>query len=643
MCGICGQVVKGEGQAEASRALLESMCECMRYRGPDDEGVFMDGAVGLGHRRLSIIDVEGGKQPLSNEDGTIWIVFNGEIYNFKELRAELLAKGHRFSTNTDTEAIVHLYEDEGEACVGRLRGMFAFAIWDRSAGRVFLARDRLGQKPLFYADTPRAFFFASEAKALLQCEGVDTSLDTLSMHHYLSLRFIPQPATMFRGVKKLPPGHTLLYEKGRFRIKRYWDLAFFPKSDLGERDLVRKLEEILLETVDLHLVSDVPLGAFLSGGIDSSLIVAMMSKVSPRRVKTFSIGTLEEDYNELPWAKMVAERYGTEHREFIVKPDIVNIIPKLIWFMDEPTDPFAISVYYVARETRKYVTVALGGDGGDESFGGYDRYFGNRFVDHYRKIPSGLRNVLVGPLVGRIPESYKRKSFAQKVRWLETMAAENGGRRYALSMSYFRFTPDMKDRLYTEKMKEEVSGTDPADALLLFYDSERARSPVDRMMCTDTMTRLPEYTLLILDRMTMASSLEGRSPYLDHPVIEFMAKVPWEMKLKGKTLKYLARELAKEYLPEPLLTRDKQGFGFPLPRWLRKELAPMTREFFSASRLAQEGYFRGEVMRDLLEEHISGKADHHARIWTLLNLEIWFRLFQDRRCLEPVEEIQAIL
>jgi asparagine synthase (glutamine-hydrolysing) len=642
MCGICGQVVKEKG-GTASRELLEAMCECMRYRGPDDEGVFMDAAVGLGHRRLSIIDVAGGKQPLSNEDGTIWIVFNGEIYNFKQLKAELLAKGHRFTTNTDTEVIVHLYEEEGKACVERLRGMFAFAIWDRPAGRLLLARDRLGQKPLFYADTPGGFFFASEAKALLQCKGVDTGLDTLAMHHYLSLRFIPQPSTMFRGVKKLPPAHTLLYENGRFEIERYWDLSYAPKSGMGEKELVRALEELLLEVVELHLVSDVPLGAFLSGGIDSSLVVAMMSKVSPRRVKTFSIGTLEEDYNELPYARMVAERYGTEHREFIVKPDIVNIIPKLIWFMDEPTDPFAISVYYVARETRKYVTVALGGDGGDEAFGGYDRYFGNRFVDYYQKIPSGLRKVLVGPLVGRIPESYKRKSLAQKVGWLETMAAENDGRRYALSMSYFRFTGQMKDRLYTKRMKGEVAATDPADALLLFYDSDRARSPVDRMMCTDTMTRLPEYTLLILDRMTMASSLEGRSPYLDHPLIEFMARVPWELKLKGRTLKYLARELAKEYLPEPLLRRDKQGFGFPLARWLRKELAPMTREFFSNSRLAQEGYFRRDVMQELLEEHIAGKADHHARIWTLLNLEIWFRLLQDRRSPEPVEEIRAIL
>lgn len=642
MCGICGQVVKEE-EGMASRELLAAMCECMRYRGPDDEGMFVDGRVGLGHRRLSIIDVAGGKQPLSNEDGTIWIVFNGEIYNFKQLKSELLAKGHRFATNTDTEVIVHLYEDLGESCVARLRGMFAFAIWDRPAGRLFLARDRLGQKPLFYADTPRSFFFASEAKALLQCEGVDTGLDALAMHHYLSLRFIPQPASMFRGVKKLPPAHTLVYENGKFEIERYWDLSYSPKSTMGEKELVRALEELLLETVELHLVSDVPLGAFLSGGIDSSLVVAMMSKVSPGRVRTFSIGTAEQDYNELPYAKMVAERYGTEHREFIVKPDIVNIIPKLIWFMDEPTDPFAISVYYVARETRKYVTVALGGDGGDESFGGYDRYFGNRFVDYYQKIPSAVRKVLVGPLVGRIPESYKRKSLAQKVGWLEAMAGENDGRRYALSMSYFRFTEEMKGRLYTERMKEEVGGTDPALSLLLFYESERAHAPVDRMMCTDTLTRLPEYTLLILDRMTMASSLEGRSPYLDHPLIEFMARVPWELKLRGKTLKYLARELAKQYLPEPLLRRDKQGFGFPLARWLRKELAPMTGELLTRSRLEEEGYFQGDFMRELLADHIAGKADHHARIWTLLNLEIWFRLFQDRRSPEPVEEIQAIM
>jgi len=642
MCGICGQVVKEPG-TRASGELLKIMCDCMSYRGPDDEGVHVEGSVGLGHRRLSIIDVSGGKQPLSNEDGTIWIVFNGEIYNFKDLKPDLVEKGHTFRTNTDTEVIVHLYEEYGKSCVEKLRGMFAFAIWDRGTGKLLLARDRLGQKPLFYSDTTGSFLFASEVKAILKDPSVDTSLDTLAMHHYISLRFIPQPMSMFRGVKKLPPGHLLTYEDGHFEIERYWDLNYGPKYEKSEAELVRDLDEILLETVEKHMISDVPLGAFLSGGLDSSMIVAMMSKVSTRPVQTFSIGTVEQDYNELPYAKLVAEKYGTKHREFLVKPDIVNVIPKLIWLMDEPTDPFAISVYYVARETRKFVTVALGGDGGDESFGGYDRYYGNRIVDYYRLIPSSLRKALVRPLVGRIPESFSRKSLAQKVNWLESMASESDGRRYALSMSFFRFTDTMKQELYTDRMKGEVAGSDVARAILDFYDSTRAEHPVDRMMCVDTMTRMPEYTLLILDRMTMASSLEGRSPFLDHPLIEFMARVPWEMKLKGKTLKYLARQLAREYLPEALLKRDKQGFGFPLARWLRGDLAAMTRNLLFSSRLAEEGYFQGAFIRRLVDEHIAGKTDHHARIWTLLNLEIWFRLFQDRKSSEPVEEIHSLM
>ncbi len=633
MCGICGKL----SHTRITEEEIRSMAKIMSHRGPDEEGVYINGNVGLGHRRLSIIDLNTGTQPISNEDDSIWIVFNGEIYNHLDLRKELEASGHVFKTQTDTEVIVHLYEEYGRSCVNKLRGMFAFGIWDEKAKRIFLARDRLGQKPLFYMEHNGSFLFASEIKSILQDKSVNSSLNTVAMHNYLSLRFIPQPDTMFQGIKKLPPAHTLTYERGRVKIERYWDLNYMPKFNMSEKDIIAYLKELLIETVKLHLISDVPLGAFLSGGLDSSLIVALMCKVSDQPVKTFSIGVNEEDFNELPYARLVAQKYHTDHKELIVKPDLVKLLPEMIWHLDEPSDPIAACMYYASNLASKHVKVTLGGDGGDEMFAGFDRYFGNKIVDYYCLLPQALRRTLIGKLVGLIPDSFTYKSFAQKIRWLHLMSFSSGGERYAESTSFFRFSNGAKEQLYTEDLSKELRGIDSSRCIVEAFESDNADDVLDKMLYADIMTRLPEHSLVLTDRMTMAHSLEGRSPLLDHEIAEFSARIPGELKLKGRTLKYIQREVAREFLPPELITREKQGFGFPIAYWLRNELRELTERHLLSSKMVEDGYFSRDYITQILREHQDGKVDHHVRIWMLLNLEIWYGMYIENETMESVE------
>ncbi len=630
MCGISGF----NWQDEAAIGL---MCDTLAHRGPDDYGVYSDPWVSLGHRRLSIIDLEHGRQPLANEDESVWIVFNGEIYNFPELRKELLAAGHGFKTATDTEVIVHLYEQHGTDCVRHLRGMFAFAIWDQPKRRLFLARDHVGQKPVFFYHADGVFAFASEIKALLSLDRVKVEMDAAAMNHLISLRYAPGTGTLFKGIHKLPAAHWMIFENGRLHTERYWQLDYTKKLTSKEDDLVAELKELLLETVGSHLISDVPLGAFLSGGIDSSTVTAMMSAKSSNRVQTFSIGVREADFNELPYARLVAERYKTEHYERIADDQLVRLLPKLIWHMDEITDPFGFGVFLVAQLASSHVKVVLGGDGGDEIFAGYDRYAGHKLVDYYCFLPVALRKNVFASLIRCLPDSYSYNSNTQKLRWLNDMSLTAGGDRYAQSLTHLRFPREVKERLYSPSLRKDLADEfDSTRYILEHFESSRASDIIDKMLYTDMMTRMPEHLLRIVDHMTMAHSLEDRSPLLDYRLVEFAASIPVNLKLRGRKLKYIFKQVAKEFLPPALLSRSKQGFSFPLAYWMKSELGDFLETLFGNSRLAEEGYFQRDYMIELLNQHRRGQVDHNYRLWILLNLELWWRLYIDRESIETL-------
>jgi len=605
------------------------MADSIRHRGPDDDGYYLAGPLGMANLRLSIIDLSTGKQPIANEDETVWIVFNGEIYNYPELRQELLARGHQFKTHTDTECIVHLYEDYGVDCVKKLRGMFAFSLWDISRQRLMLARDPMGQKPLYYHRRPGSLAYASEIKALLRDPSIRPSLNTRAMHHYISLRYIPGEDTLFEGIHKLPAGHTLVFEDGEIQVQPYWELCYNPKLQGSEEEIIDQLHSLLLETVESHMLSDVPLGAFLSGGLDSTLIASMMATLSDKPISTFSIGVGEQDFSELPFARMVAERYKTDHHEDIVQPNLVSLLPEMIWHMDEPVDPFAFGVYSVSRLASKYVKVVLGGDGGDEIFAGYDRYYGNRVIDLYNLVPPVLRRHVIKPVVHSLPDNFSYNNRVAKLRWLVAMSETGADERYARSASMLRFSHEQKQALYTDRLWGKLGGMNSMDQLMVYFNAGNASDLVDRMLYTDVKTRLADHLLMIGDRMTMAHSLEGRSPLVDQRLVEFVARIPADLKLRGRRLKYIQRRLAERYLPEPLLKRSKQGFGFPLAYWFKNELKGLMGSLIQDSRLAAEGFFRPEAMQAMLDEHVGGAVDHNYRLWLLLNLELWYRMFMD--------------
>ena len=634
MCGIFGKFsidgVKVEDVARMGRMLV--------HRGPDDVGIHVDGSVGLGNRRLSIIDIEGGRQPISNEDGTVWIVFNGEIYNYRALRKQLELRGHRFQTSTDTEVIVHLYEDEGVECVRQLEGMFTFAIWDGPQKKLFLARDKLGQKPLYYHYRPGLFLFASEIKAILEAKTFKPAVDPLAMHHYLSLRFVPPPDTMFQGIRKLPAAHTLLLEEDHLTLHRYWELRYLPKLKINDTDAVATLDELLGDAVESHLVSDVPVGALLSGGLDSGLVAALMSVRTQGRISTFSVGVSEDDWNELPYAGAVARRYNTEHHEVVVQPDVIGILPRLIWHLDEPSDPSAACKYYVAQAASEHVKVVLGGDGGDEMLGGYDRYVGNLLIRYYCVLPQVLRRQVARRLMSWVPDSFTYKSFAQKLRWLDQMANASDDQRYAASVNFFRFDEQTKQRLYTPELASSVSELDSIDYIASVFKNAPVDDLVDRMLYTDVMTQLAEHGQMIVDRTTMAFSLESRSPFLDSKVAEFCAMLPPDLKIRQYRIRYLERLLAHKYLPPEVAQRRKQGFGLPLGYWFKGALGELTADLFRHSSLAQDGYLSQGGLLSVLDEHRQQGIDHSHRLWMLLNLEMWYRIFIRRDGVEALLE-----
>ncbi|MCG3115118.1 MAG: asparagine synthase (glutamine-hydrolyzing) [Candidatus Manganitrophus sp. SA1] len=617
MCGIAGWVERDPRQ-EVDRGLLERMTDLIRHRGPDAGGLFTEPGIGLGHRRLSIIDREGGRQPMTNEDGSVWIVFNGEIYNFQELRPELIQRGHRFATRSDTEVILHAYEEFGPDCLRRLRGMFAFAIWDRSKRQLLLARDRLGKKPLYYTRRDGALLFASEVKALLTVPGVTRGVNWEAIDPYLSLRYVPGPMTLFQDITKLMPGHYLLYKEGEVKVQSYWDVAFREEED-GRDDLQEEFEALLKESVRMRLMSEVPLGVFLSGGLDSSAIVAEMTQISKeggwdRPIQTFSIGYDDPKANEFAYAREVAKHFGTDHHEFLLEGDAFhNFIPKMVWHLDEPmADPSCVPFFFISEYAKKSVTVVLSGEGADEILAGYGLYQKMRLIDQVqKKVPAWL---LGG--AARLLSTQRAARWRKYAEWIDRPLED---RYWGVS------------RVFTETAKRELlqhpdPGRSVAALFKEYYRKSAGLDPLNRMLYLDTKVWLPDQILLKADKMTMANSQELRVPFLDHKLVEFAATLPIHRKLSKGVGKRLLREAMAHRLPERILTRSKKGFPIPAV-WFRKEVLPAARALFS-----ERGSLIGEVMRkekvaQMLAEEEAHPYTRHKEIWTLVILDYWHRIF----------------
>ncbi len=628
VCGIAGRINFRSG-APVDPEQVHQMCRLLGHRGPDGEGVHIDGPVGLGHRRLAIIDLSAAAaQPMASADHTLWITYNGEIYNFQQLRIDLVRRGHRFRTQSDTEVILAAYREYGVECLAQLRGMFAFAIWDVRARTLFLARDRLGKKPLYYRLDSDGIAFASEPKAFLAEPGFQPRPHLEAISHYLTYQYVPTPLSAFESVHRLPPAHYLVVKDGQILQRRYWRLRYGRKRYLTEGEASEELLRLLRESVRLRLISDVPLGVFLSGGIDSSAVVALMAEHSALPVKTFSIGFEEKEYDEVAYARLVAQRYGTEHREFVVRPQAVEILPTIVWHYNEPfADSSAIPTYYLAALTRQYVTVGLNGDAGDENFAGYDRYVANVLAARSDWLPRPLRRSLAA--VARVlPVSTPRTPFSRAKRFLEALG-QSRERRYGHWI--FHFSPAQKRELCTPEFLEAAGRKDSVDLLLEAYRASDAPDFIDATLDVDVRTYLPDDLLVKVDIATMAHGLEGRSPLLDHAVMEFAASLPSHMKLRGGVKKYIFKRAVQHLVPPEILERPKMGFGVPLDHWFRQDLREMAYDILLSPRAIERGYFRPSVTRRLLDEHTRGRRAWHYQLWNLLMLELWHRMFIDER------------
>ena len=630
MCGICGLADYKNGSI--SEARIRAMADKMVHRGPDDSGLYCEldstPQVALGHRRLSIIDLSGrARQPMSNEDGRIRIIFNGEIYNYKELKAGLEARGHIFNSGSDTEVVVHLYEDRGADCVKYLRGMFAFAVWDSAKKELLIARDRVGKKPLLYCHEGDKFCFASEFSSLLESGMVDREINREAVDSYLTLGYIPSPLTIYKNVFKLPPAHLLILRDNKLTIKPYWRLDYDKKLSISESEASEETLRLLGEAVKIRLYSDVPLGAFLSGGIDSSAVVALMARAGGSKVKTFSIGFEEKAYNELGYARDIARRFDTEHHEFIVKPDALKVLPILVEKYGEPyADSSCIPTYYVANQTRQYVTVALNGDGGDESFAGYERYQAMVASEIYHKAPSVLRSAVKG-LASMLPDSFDSKNRLRRLKRFFD------GIDLPLSQRYLRwigiFSNGMKGSLYSGEFKEGLGAKGPLELLKPYLDGHPDMSLLDRLLMADTNTYLPDDLLVKVDIASMANSLEARSPFLDHKLMEFAASLPSEYKMKHFVKKYILKTALKDLIQSKNLHRPKMGFGMPVGSWFRNELKDFLIENLLSEASLRRGYFAPRIIKGMVSEHISARRDHSLQLWTLLMFELWHQRFID--------------
>jgi asparagine synthase (glutamine-hydrolysing) len=628
MCGITGFINNDERSAD--RELLVRMNEAIAHRGPDDDGFYVNGKVGLAMRRLAIIDLAGGKQPIHNADSTKWIVFNGEIYNYQELRKDLDAHGHRFYTNSDTEAIIHLYDEYGPDCLQYLRGMFAFAIWDEADRSLFLARDRVGKKPLLYSHQPNGdLVFGSEFQALLQHPSISRDVDFEAIDSYLSFLCIPAPQTAFKQIRKLEPGHYLRWKSGQIETRRYWLPDFSKKIKISEQDAIDETTRILRESTRLRLISEVPLGAFLSGGVDSSTVVALMAQESDTPVKTFSIGFEEQDFSELKYARIVADHVGAEYNEFIVKPNALEILPTLVQHYGEPyADSSAVPTYYVAKETRKHVTVALNGDGGDESFAGYERHAAMLIAERYRRIPEILRRALVEAPINAIPTSELKRSRIRDAKRFLKVAQMAKTERYFRWMS--GFDRETKSQIYAEDFSHAVAGQNASEYMDRWFAKANGSGILDATLLNDLMTYLPNDLLVKVDIATMANSLEARSPFLDHELIEFAARLPENLKMRGFRTKSLLKKVASRLVPKEVIYRRKMGFGVPVGKWFRGEMKSYVKEILLSERALKRGIILPDAIERYVTQHITGERDHAFKLWSLLMLELWFREFIDR-------------
>lgn len=618
MCGIAGMASMLHPDPE----LVRRMCDVIVHRGPDGDGYHHDERAALGMRRLAIIDVATGGQPVYNENERIVAVFNGEIYNFAELRQDLARRGHRLRAAGDSECLVHLYEEHGADLVQRLRGMFAFAVWDRDRERLVLARDRVGKKPLYWRADQTSIWFGSELKSLAQDPGMRRELDPVALHHYLTYKYVPAPWSIYQDVHKLPPGHLLVWERGRVTVRRYWEPDRTPRTVTDERAEEERLRELILEATRIRMVSERPLGAFLSGGIDSSAVVAAMAMQSREQVKTFCIGFEESRYDERHKARMVAERYGTDHHELVVTTDLLGVLPRLAWHFDEPfADSSAIPSFYVAQLSRDHVTVALNGDGGDESFGGYQRYVLMNQTGRIPALPSALAS-MTARLGTLLTERGDTGTAARRLGWLLRFAAERPARRYPHLMSCF--TREQKSAIYSDAFRDRVAGVDSHRLLETVFDRSPADTDLGRVMDVDTVTYLPGDLLVKVDITTMANSLEARSPFLDHHLMEWAAGLPPASNVRGTRTKLLLKRAVAPWLPEELLRCPKQGFRVPLAAWLRGELRELVHDTLTDDTARDRDLFRPAAIRALLRRHMEG-ADHGGRLWTLLQFELWHR------------------
>lgn len=617
MCGIAGFIDK-ELNRDSAEQLIDSMCGVIRHRGPDDQGVWVGDGVSLGMRRLSIIDLSGGHQPIFNEDQSILVVFNGEIYNYPELQKELQERGHHFRTKSDTEAIVHAYEEYGDDCVKHLRGMFTFALWDKNRQRLLAARDRFGKKPLNYYWDGRRLIFGSEIKSILEAD-IPRNINPVALDEYLVYRYVPAPNTLFEGVMKLPAGHILIYEGGKISTKSYWNLSFAPIYFDDETTATERTLILLKEAIRVRLMSEVPLGAFLSGGIDSSIVVALMSQMLSQPVKTFSIGFEEDDYSELPYARKVATHFGTDHHEFFVRPDLVSVLPQLVWAYDEPfADVSMLPTYYVSKLAREHVTVVLTGDGGDEIFGGYERY--KRELANHR-IPAFMR-YLLGYSSMLMPNNMRGKKRLSDLRYdLAT--------RYVHLFS--SFPKETRSLIYDREYFANISNRNPYERLIDEFHSVPYLDTAAQMQYVDVRNYLTDDILVKVDKASMLNSLETRAPFLDQYLTEYVSSLSSSVRMRSGVLKSLLKKVAADLLPKEILTRPKQGFGVPIKHWFRGELIDYAYDLLDAPLARQRGIFDPEFIRSLLKEHVSNEQVNYSEaIWSLLCLEQWFQVYMDK-------------
>jgi asparagine synthase (glutamine-hydrolysing) len=624
MCGICGWLSNTSAN-KIDRSVIESMNATLAHRGPDDEGIAEFARAALAMSRLSVIDLDTGQQPIANGHKNCWIVFNGEIYNYQDIRQQLIARGYQFSTDSDTEVILSAYEEWGEDCVHQLRGMFAFAIYDLRSdkrGRLFIARDRVGKKPLFYTVVDGHFIFGSEIKAILAHPTVPRIVNRQVVPLYLAYGFFPAPFTIFEGIYELPPGHYLAVQNGEVEVNEYWDIRYPHEPDVlgDEGEIIAEVRRLLENAVRIRLMSDVPLGAFLSGGLDSTAIVSYMTRHMNQRVKTFAIG-FEDDptFNELEYARLVAREYRTDHHEFIVRPNAIDLLPKLVWHHDQPFgDSSAIPTYLLSKLTRSHVTVALTGDGGDELFAGYERFVATRLAEAYRDAPLFVRLVLSG-LLRSLPESASYDSFVRRARRFIEYAP------LPLSLGYLGWV-GVFQKDFVGDLLDNWAGMDPAVHFQSYFDRVQAVDPIGQLLYVNTKTYLPGDLLVKTDRMCMANSLEARSPFLDQELMAYAARISSDVKLKGITTKYILKKALQGIVPEEIIRRKKHGFGVPVGRWFRDDLHDYITEILLSDQSLRRGYFKRDMLKRLVEEHQTGQRDHTHRLWTLLTFEIWHRV-----------------